>query len=345
MGYTMASLLPISAVFLYLTLGCSSVDRGVQIAVAKTGPKAKVMLSKKEAKKFRMTGNIMMPNYLTLDKKTNSILRKTALDRFGERLQGDEAVDVVLKGMSPPFGTRDLIFAEYQGLYRHKVIYYHQVNRDFRGRKRVIKSLDLASWKSVKRRRKAMKPLQTEQQVKGVLSDLNPLKKYLNSILDSLDRGVRKPFYRPKSGEISTFKAANKLRSYVMGKLNSRYILLTHIIGNSRSWERGREVKMTAALVNYETGDLRYYSELSRTKGTLGLSYEVILGAMSHKLYEPLSREKGWIEPAPLKTVKDKQLSEKSVDLKKANLKKTGVKKTSLKKTDLKKQISKKKSK
>lgn len=254
----------ILAAFAWTTLsGCASV-----------GPKANVTLMQDEVKASKV-GNIVVPYATGIDStgNTGKALLASSMKAYSSKAKPVSLLSPLLKSVSGlPKGLDGAMLASYQLEFVKSVEKYRK-DGEKPNSLPVPETVSIKPKGGLKGLKELFSPVQSEL---GSLPDLNK----------SLQNGTAEEL-------ISSAEKTKKILPYlhrasltVMSKLKADHILLSHVVGDEKTWESGKEVELITCLVNYKTGKLRYFATVKAKKGAIPIPFMAQLGSMSSSIFD-----------------------------------------------------------
>jgi len=250
------------------------------VACSMLGPEAKVTMAEGELSATKSVGNIVIASPTGVpdgDHKLDKIFSGTAVKAFGSRGRPSTAVNTALKAAGAPEGLPDALLAPYLAKFDEALKDYDPKKEKSRP---TAMSLPPAESDALKMPKKL-----DAKALKGVMAKLKGEAGTLKEVGGAMGKGDLSGAAASlgKSPVLSPLLTQATLS--LMSKLNADHLLLTRVVGDEATYNKGGEVRIVSALVNIKTGKFRFFGEIAGKK-EMGMPYFLYLANMSSKVLE-----------------------------------------------------------
>ena len=262
------------AVGLGLATGCSTLS-----GLAGDAPVAKITLNKKEAK--QKVKAIVIPGTVGGSETSRNIVLAAAVAHYGDQSRPTKVIEKILSQAGAPEGASDFLFAEYAAQFVNNVAKSKKIKGAKRGFRLQSNRFKVPNFK--------FKVPRSVADLKKIVETFKAKGSEISQMVASVQSGKVKDLLRPNEANTFLMKTAGKINSFIFKKLDTNYVLMTHIHGDQALYRKGKPVKLTAALVNTKTGKFRYFiqSTTKRDK-TIPLPYDVAVGRLATSIFDKL---------------------------------------------------------
>ena len=252
-------------------------------ACAVIGPKANVSILKEEVSSTKAVDNIVVASATGIDStgNTGKALLASALNAYGRRARPIMAAGSVLSAAGVPSEAAEVLAANYQAEFaRQAEEYFAKIDKGEKAAKQPSEIALPAGSASLPKGKEALKSL--APRLKSELSALSNVAKALKS-----GQGLKDAVERAKT----SLELVQQLDRLLFKKMDATYVLVTHVMGDEQAWKSGKNIHYAVALINAETGKLRYFATADAKKGAVPMPYMAQLGSMASVVFDAVSEQ------------------------------------------------------
>ena len=263
----------IIAAFLWLPSACSTIEETVK--------NPQLSLVDKEIKAAKTVGPVVMLPPMGADSNTESSIAKAATNAHGSSLRQMKHTDKVFKYVGSPKNFAKFVVANFQAQFVQKIAGVASKGGA------VPEKIELAN---VHEAGKLVKNISSTKELKVMMTRLKPSSDEIAKMNNALyNKGDADTFIKPTKMQQKIMAMSDKVNRYVFKKLKAKYALVTVVDGAKNSWQKQKSIRLSAGLVNINTGQLRYFASIETTEGAEDYTYDQLITLMSNKLFKSVS--------------------------------------------------------
>lgn len=245
------------------------------------GPKPEITGSESEIKAVKEVQKILiMPTSNTGSNDPEKDLNKTvpagAFKRYGDNIVLTSSLSNTLSTLGFDKKLADILPVNWQ------VAFYEWVKEQKSPTPAKSKlQFKVPSW--------GKRAAKTDKDLKKLGKSIAKRQKALDDVARAATDNLAEPMKEAQSKAKRSLAPVENLLRHVIDRLDVTYVLVSHFDGSQESFDKDEPITLHVALVNADTGKMRYYSHSTGKKSDLPTSLEGLLGMMVINLFDTVA--------------------------------------------------------
>lgn len=236
------------------------------------GPKPEITTSESEIRALQDVQKILvMPTLNTGSNDPEKDLNKTvpagAFKRYGDNM-------VLTSGLSNSLGTLGFEKALAEVLPINWQVEFYQWVKELKGPKPAKGKMQLKVPTAGKR------VAASEKDLKKLAKALKKRREVYEDVAKVMKTNLADAVAEAQAKNRKNLAPVENLLRHLMSRLDVSYVLVSYLDGSQEAFDKDQTVTLHAALVNRETGKMRYYSQSSGKKSDLPTTFEGLVSMM-----------------------------------------------------------------
>ena len=240
------------------------------------GLEPKISLGKGEISKIKETGPVVITGMIAAGDKDGTADKAAlgaAVLAFGKKSRPAQALKVALDAVGGG-AVADIATITHQSAFNKATKNWAKKKFALNASPKKLQLPKGAFTKvSMKNPKKALKSLQNEAKALGELAK-------------ALQAGDQKKLDAALNKSKNAVAVVNKVSGWLYDQLDAKYILLSKLEGDEKSWEAGKQMRLIVGLANVKTGQFRFLAQVAAKKGTIPVPYNLQAGLMMNSILE-----------------------------------------------------------
>ncbi len=244
------------------------------------GPRPEMMTSDGEIKATKAVDKILVEPTLgtgsgDAENDVNKTIPAGAYERYGDNIVQVSALDGALKTLG---FHKDLVAVL---PINWQVAFYHWV-KELKGGKPAKNDFVVAVPSFGK------KAAKSDRDLKRLAAAIRKRQKALEPLQKVMAANQAEPVDEAQMKAKKDLTPVENLNRHLLTRLQVTYVLASYLDGSAESFAKNEPITMHVALINADTGKIRFYARSSGKKSDLPTNFEGLLGMMSHNLFEDI---------------------------------------------------------